>query len=55
MLDPGRGEIVLPFLPVLVIAVIDIDQVWAYVLFAVWALLWLGSMAALSRDIRRSR
>jgi hypothetical protein len=48
-------KIALPFLPLVIIAVITIDQVWAYALFTAWALVWLGSMANLSRDIRRAR
>jgi hypothetical protein len=48
-------KLVLPFLPVLVVAAIAIDEAWAYVALGVWAVVWSGSLARLSRDIRRLR
>ena len=49
-------KVAVPFIPVLVVAAITIDQLWAYVLLDVWAVLWLGSLLRLSRDIwRRER
>jgi hypothetical protein len=46
-------KVAVPFIPVLVIAAIAIDQLWAYVVLGVWAVLWLGSLLGLSRDISR--
>jgi hypothetical protein len=45
----------LPFVPILIAAVIIIDQAWAYTALAVWAALWLGSFTSISLRIRRQR
>jgi hypothetical protein len=44
---------VVPVLPLIVIAVIRIGRTWAYIVVAVWATLWLMSVASISARIRR--
>lgn len=48
-------KIALPFLPVFVVAMIIIKETWAYVLFAVWFVLWAEGLRRISRDIKRAR
>lgn len=48
-------KMALPFVPILIAAVIIIDQAWAYTALAVWAALWLGSFTSISLRIRRQR
>ena len=48
-------KIALPFLPILILAVIVIHATWAYVLCGVWAIVWGGSLVRLTLDIRRAR
>lgn len=51
-----RGlRLVLPFLPFIAIVVILIGRTWGYIVFAVWATLWLLSLASISARIRRKR
>jgi hypothetical protein len=48
-------KLAIPFIPVLIVSMIVINQIWAYVGFGVWSALWLSSLAKLSIDIRRGR
>jgi hypothetical protein len=46
---------VVPVLPLIVIALILIGRTWAYIVVVVWATLWLMSFASISARIRRRR
>jgi hypothetical protein len=48
-------KLVLPFLPIVVFAMIEIDQTWAYAVFTIWAIIWLATLANLSLAVRRLR
>jgi hypothetical protein len=52
----ARGlKMSLPAAPLIVLLAILIDKTWTYVVFGLWATLWLASLASISIQIRRSR
>lgn len=48
-------KLAVPCIPVLVAVAIVINQAWAYIVIGVWVVIWLGSLAQLTFQIRRTR
>jgi hypothetical protein len=48
-------KIALPGLPIVIVALINFDKGWVYILAGAWVVLWTFGIARLTRDIRRAR